>query len=289
MASTIQHPRILDDNFESDLRAGVLKPLLDLIQRDRDLIAEIRIDLLDVYCKGQRLISASPVRQGYCFKSHEKFWSEKKRNFGSAEEIAEFCRDTVPFIKQRIAEHGATGKEIEFEQLLIRANNLEELNTDYIAVDRQGVCDEGQGRMDVVGVYWPGNRRGSNDVLAPALIEVKYRQSGGVEHVADQIDRYYKNLLSLLPKFAKELENQLHQKAGLGLLSGLSKEAQAKIQRLKVADRVEDVRVVLALVDYNPRARSLDLDKLRRLPFANQIDVFHLGLGMWRGNSCFSL
>ncbi|WP_292635719.1 hypothetical protein, partial [Mesorhizobium sp.] len=80
----------------------------------------------------------------------------------------------MPFIKQRIAEHGARGLEIEFEQLLVRANNLETLNTDYIAVDRQGISEEGRGRTDVVGVYWPGNRRGSGDRLAPALIEVKY-------------------------------------------------------------------------------------------------------------------
>ncbi|RAZ91842.1 hypothetical protein DPM33_05015 [Mesorhizobium hawassense] len=173
MTIAVRPPRILDKAFEDDLLAGPLKPFLELIQRDRDLIAEIRSDLLDVYCKGQRLVSIRPTRQGsYLFESHEKFWPQRGLKFSTAESVASFCRDNVPFIKQRIAEHGARGLEIEFEQLLVRANNLETLNTDYIAVDRQGISEEGRGRTDVVGVYWPGNRRGSGDRLAPALIEV---------------------------------------------------------------------------------------------------------------------
>ncbi|ESY09162.1 hypothetical protein NKK48_29060 [Mesorhizobium sp. C386A] len=287
MTTAIRPPRLLGKSFENDLLAGPLRPFLDLVQRDRDLIAEIRRDLLDIYCKGQRLVSIRPQSGSYRFESHEKFWPQKWLTFSSADAVASFCRDIVPFIKQRIAEHGARGKEIEYEQLLVRANNLETLNTDYIAVDRQGISEEGKGRTDVVGVYWPGDRRGSGDRLAPALIEVKYGLKGGIEDVADQIARYFNDMRTTLPDFVRHLENQLRQKARLGLLSGLSTGAQVKIQRLAISDKIEDVRAVIALIDFNPRARRLNLEKLRALPFADQIDLFHLGLGLWRSNSCF--
>ncbi|PBB81238.1 hypothetical protein CK218_12795 [Mesorhizobium sp. WSM3879] len=287
MTTAIRPPRLLGKPFENDLLVGPLKPFLDLVQRDRDLIAEIRRELLDIYCKGQRLVSIRPSGGSYRFDSHEKFWPQKSQTFSTVDAVASFCSDAVPFIKQRIAEHGPRGKEIEFEHLLVRANNLETLNTDYIAVDRQGISEEGKGRTDVVGVYWPGHRRGSGDRLAPALIEVKYGLKGGIEDVADQIARYFDDMRTTLPNFVDDLQNQLRQKARLGLLSGLSKGAQEKIQRLAISNRIEDVRAVVALIDFNPRARRLNLEKLRALPFANQIDLFHLGLGLWRANSCF--
>lgn len=287
MSTPIHPPRILNEGFEADLRVGVLSPLLALVQRDRDLIAEIRTDILDVYCKGQRLITVKRLREGYRFLSHEKFWSAQSLDVHAAEVVAGFCEEEVPRIKQRIAEHAARGKEIEFEQLLIRMNNHEGLNSDYIAVDRQGIAEEGKGRTDVVGVYWPGNRRVSNDALMPALIEVKFGLGGGVEGVAAQLARYFDDLRTTLPTFASDLQAQLRQKARLGLLTGLSELAQAKIQWLPVSDRIEDVRAVIALVDYNPRAGRLDLGALRALPFADQVDLFHLGFGLWQANSAF--
>lgn len=290
VGTALRPPRILDKSFEAALREGVLAPLLSLVQRDRDLIAEIRTDLLDIYCKGQRLISVERGRAGaYRFRSHEKFWAERALDASDDAVVKTFCSDTVPFIKQRIAELAARGKEIEFEQSLVRANNLEGLNTDYIAVDRQGVSEDGKGRTDVVGVYWPGDKRIGNAPLAPALIEVKFGLGGGVEGVTEQIGRYFDDLRSTLPTFSRDLENQLHQKARLGLLTGLSEGAQAKIQRLRVSDRIQDVRVVIALVDYNPRAARLDLDALRALPFAHQIDLFFLGFGLWRARSAFQV
>ena len=290
VTNSLRLPRILDAVFEQDLLCGPLQPLLTLVQRDRDLIAEIRTDLLDVYCKGQRLVGVERIRHGvYRLRSHEKFWNVKALDVDNESEVAAFCADTVPFIKQRISEHFSRGTEIEFEQLLVRANNLEELNTDYIAVDRQGVAEEGKGRTDVVGVYWPGDRRVGNALLAPALIEVKYKLGGGVEGIAEQVQRYFDDLRTTLPKFAKELQCQLRQKARLGLLTGLSEGAQSKIQRLTVSDRIEDVQVVIALVDYNPRSTRLNLDALRALPFADQINVFFLGFGLWRSRSAFQV
>lgn len=284
--NTPHRPRVLSVAFEKELLSGTLLPLLKLIQRDRDLIAEIRDDRLDVYCKGNCLLGVQPKGVGpYRIQSHAKFWSQKTVDVLTQAEVASFCKDKIPHIKQRIAEHSSKGKEVEFEQMLIRSCNLEALNADYVAIDRQGLAEDGAGRTDIVGVFWPGDTRAFDKALSPALIEVKYGLAGGVEGLAEQIRRYYDDLKPKITDFVGGLKAQLSQKARLGLLSGLSKGAQSKVQSLSISPRIEDLRVVIALVDYNPRATRLDKEALRKLEFASQIDLFHLGFGMWKKNA----
>ncbi len=279
-------PRILTNKFEQELESGFLKPFVTLVQRDRDLIAEIRSDRLDVYCKGNLLIGLQPIGDGsYRIQSDEKFLETKSLDVREEPEVDDFCRNVVPFIKQRIAEHSRHGKEVEFEQMLIRSMNFEPLNTEYIAVDRQAVGEDRKGRTDVDGVFWPGGRRGTDEPLAPALIEVKYGVK--VDNIAEQVGRYYGERKNKMKFFVERLQAQLRQKARLGLLPGLDKFQKAKIQKLPISNDIEDLRVVIALVDYNPRSRRFADDALRKLPFANQIDLFYLGFGMWKSNSAF--
>lgn len=91
-----------------------------------------------------------------------------------------------------------------------------------------------------------------------------------------------------LPGFVNELQEQLRQKARLKLLSGLSDGAQQKIAKLPISDSIEDLRIVLAMVDYNPRSRVLNHVALSELPFASQIDIFYLGFAMWHENRFIS-
>ena len=80
---------------------GLLQPLLSLIHRDRDLIAEIRADRLDVYCKGNRLIGVEPKGpDSYSFRSNSKFMPEKIIEVKHRSEVEKFCRDKVPAIKR---------------------------------------------------------------------------------------------------------------------------------------------------------------------------------------------
>jgi hypothetical protein len=260
--------------------------MLDLARRDRDLIAEIRNNSMDIYCKGQRLISIDPrAGDAYQFIGTEKFWPGKSKNFRDIEAVNNFCQKCVPMIKQRIAEHQPKGREIEFEQMLIRSNNLEGINGDYVAIDRQRVTKNREGQTDIVGVFWPDHLR--SPTLAPAIIEVKYKLNGGIEGIAGQIEDYFKDLSNSLPTFANDLKEQLRQKARLGLIAGLSKSALEKIQRLPISPLIDDVRIVVALVDYNPKSTRLDLKNLRKLPFHKQIDLFYLGFGMLQRNSVF--
>ena len=164
--------------------------------------------------------------------------------------------------------------------MLIRSNTREVLNTDYITVDRQGMVAENRGRTDVIGVYWPDHKLDRADV---ALIEVKYRLGGGIEGLASQVEKYFNHISSNLESFVDGLQVQFRQKAELGLLSGLNTEAQKKIQRVKILKQKERIKVVIALVDYNPRSTILSKAQreVAKLPFADQVRLFHLGFGMW--------
>jgi hypothetical protein len=280
---TLQKPRILSPSFEEALLRGTLSPILELIKQDRDLIAEIRDNYLDIYCKGQRLLSIK--QQGsdsYRFISHGKFWPEQKGTFQDAKRVTEFRKVDIPKIKQNVAEHRSKGKEIEFEQMLIRALSREKLNADYVAIDRQHTTESRRGQTDIVGVFWPNHR---SSRLKPAIIEVKYALNGRVEGLADQVKSYFDYVSRDPSQFASALQEQLRQKARLGLIPGLSAGALAKIKRLPISTSIDDVRMVIALVDYNPKSTKLSRKKLRELPFAKQIDLFYLGFAMWHQNA----
>lgn len=279
-ALPLKVPRILEFSFEIALQEGVLRPLLDLVRKDRDLIAEIRSNILHVYCKGQRLIEIAPLKKGFKFSSHRKFWPEISAVFNTANEVDAFCEAKIPLLKQKIACVRSKAMEIEFEQMLIRATNFENLNSDYIVIDRQNAA--AGGRTDLLGAYWPGRR---SNTLPLALIEVKYGLKGGIRGLPQQVAEYLEHLSQNVETLAEGLEKQLHQKARLGLLEGLSREAQKKLQSVRISRQVADIRVVIALVDYNPRSTLLSLDELSKMSFAHQIDVFHLGFGMWRSNA----
>jgi len=192
--------------------------------------------------------------------------------------------------------------EIEFEQALIRANNLEaNLNTDYFTVDRQALLDEGQDRIDVLGIYWPDHK--SDEDVSLALIEVKFSLYGGIETLAEQVERYYnalaKNISPPQPDetcpikggIACHAQKLLRQKLRMGLITGGNEKALEKLQRLNVSHDPKRVKIVVAMVDYNlrsPRLRA-QIPKLRQLESAKQlkspIEVMHLGYGLWAGNA----
>jgi hypothetical protein len=117
------------------------------------------------------------------------------------------------------------------------------------------------------------------------LIEVKYGVSGGVEKIAAQVNRYYEGLAANIEFFANEAEGILRQKLELGLIAGESAEAIEKLKRLPVSRDLKRVKIVLALVDLSPHARRLKADELKKLPFKDQIELFHLGYGLWDRNA----
>jgi hypothetical protein len=191
--------------------------------------------------------------------------------------------------------------EIEFEQALIRANNLEaSLNTDYFAVDRQALLELGQDRIDVLGIYWPNH--GSNEDVSLALIEVKFSLYGGIDKLAEQVEGYYNALAkNISPQpgetcpieggIACHAQKLLRQKLRMGLITGGNQKALENLEKLNVSTDAKGVKIVVAMVDYNLRSTllSAQIPKLRQLEtekqLKNPIEVIHLGHGLWAGNA----
>ena len=88
-----------------------------------------------------------------------------------------------------------------------------------------------------------------------------------------------------LPSSAKQIQSLLRQKLRLNLIAGATPNALNKLGKLEVSSDVSDLRIVVALVDYNPYSKTLSRDALRELSFAKQIDLFFLGFGMWKENA----
>lgn len=268
-----------------DLRPnGVLAPLVEVVRSDRDLNMEFRGQCANIYCKGYQIHLKSAGGRDYKLTVHEKFW-EEELPVTSQDDVAEFVKTKLPLIKQNMAIHCAHGHEIEFEQSLIRANNGEPgIHTDYFAVDRQVLMGSSADRLDVLGIHWPDHLR--DQELGLALIEIKYGVSGGVEKIAAQVNRYYEGLKANVEFFANEAESILRQKLELGLIAGgESAGAVEKLKRLPVSRDLKQAKIVLALVDLSPDARRLNAGELKQLPFADQIEIFHLGYGLWDKNA----
>jgi hypothetical protein len=275
---------LMDDLRSDDPRPGVLAPLVKAVRSDRDLNMEFRGKCADIYCKGYQMHLESAGGNGYKISVHEKF-CDSELLLNSEENVREFVRMKLPLIKQKMATHCAHGHEIEFEQSLIRANNREPgIHTDYFAVDRQVLMASAVNRLDVLGIHWPDH--GHDQDLGLALIEVKYGVTGGVEKIADQVRRYYNGLEAEIDFFADEAEGILRQKLELGLIAaGESVGAIEKLKRLPVSRDLKRVKIVLALVDFSPDSTRLKAEELRQLPFADQIELFHLGYGLWDENA----
>lgn len=283
--------RVLSDEMEKEFteEKGKLNPLLRVVQRDRDLNLELRDPwVADIYCKGQ-CIEIEKCGDGYKISAHAKFLEEGPLRLTSAEEADSFVNEKLPFVKQRMAELRSEGMEIEFQQALIRANNLENLNTDYFAVDSQVFLGPGQDHIDVLGIYWPDHS--SNKDVPLALIEIKYGLYGGVDKLAEQVGGYYDALEKNISHIADHTKQVLRQKIRMGLITGGSKAALEKLGRLNVSHDPKSVKVVVAMVDYNLRSTLLrtQMPKLRDLEFEKQlrspIEVIHLGYGLWAGNA----
>jgi hypothetical protein len=266
--------RVLEREFEHAFTRGVLKPVLEAVRADRDLILECRGKYATVYCKGQSL-KIEPSGGGYNIGAHERFECEDYKISTEADAVR-FVRSTLPGVKQRMATHAA-GMEIEFEQALIRANNKERsLNTDYIAVDRQVML--GGKRLDVIGIHWPSEDHKNAKALTLSLIEVKFGQN--LDKLHEQVLCYYDLIAAQFEDFVSAHEELLAQKLRLGLITGCSDEALVKLSKLRISRDMKRFKIAIALVDYNPNGTK-NFDALWALPFSDQIEIFKIGFGMW--------
>lgn len=81
----------------------------------------------------------------------------------------EFIR-YIPILKENIIKIKKPTLEVEYEQLIIRANNNEQRNaSEYFIIDRQYVTPGG--RFDLTGIYWNRNRRRKDQIVPLSFME----------------------------------------------------------------------------------------------------------------------
>jgi hypothetical protein len=266
------------------LTSGFLSGLTRKVRHDKDLDLEIRENYFNIYYKGNSLLKLDEQASGrYRVGLHPKFANGLTLPTHLMDEATtDGFLQGIPLLKERIIQYGQSSLETEYEQLLIRANNLESRNTsEYFVVDRQYAVNP-ESRFDLVGFFWDRNRRRQGQQVPLCFMELKFARNSDIKVVHEQIARYYEAIKVDTPARAQEFEGIFKQKLALGLFDQ-PKRLEA-LQTLRFSNDIDQYQFVVVLIDYNPHSALFDLDALKALPFANQIRVFRGGLAMWQTN-----
>jgi len=137
--------RGLSDQFFDCLKSGFLSSITEKVKHDPDLNLEIRDSYINVYYKGNSLLKLAETGFfRYKWEIHEKFLEGINLPLDFTESTVTQFVSAIPLLKQNIIRHGKRSLEVEYEQMIIRANNFEPRNnTEYFIVDRQYAVNEG--------------------------------------------------------------------------------------------------------------------------------------------------
>jgi len=276
--------RALSKTFLHCLKSDFLSEITEYVKRDHDLNLEIRDSYINIYYKGNSLLKLAEVGSLPHYKAdiHRKFLENVNISLDFSERTVPEFVINIPLIKENINRHGQNSLELEYEQLIIRANNFERRNnTEYFIVDKQYKI--GRDRFDLTGIYWDTNNRQRNREVPVCLMEIKFALNTDIGEVHNQMARYYESIKGKAAIIAEEMETIFKQKLELELYDQDSNRLRA-MKALKFARNIEAFEFILILVDYNQNSSLLDLQNLSNLPFANQVKVFQTGFGMWRQN-----
>jgi hypothetical protein len=278
------HMHQLSKTFLACLKSDFLSEITEFVRCDHDLNFEIRDSYINIYYKGNSLLKLveSGSKTRYKAEIHKKFLDGVITSLEFSESTVPQFVKNIPLIKENIIKHGKRSLELEYEQMLIRANNYEHRNnTEYFIVDRQYSIREG--RFDLTGMYWKTEGRRGNQEVPVCLMELKFALNTDIRDVHNQLARYYEPIKNNAAVIAEELETVFRQKLELKLYDQPTERLKA-METLTFSRNIDKFQFILVLVDYNQNSSLLDLESIRKLPFAKQIKVFHTGFGMWRHN-----
>jgi len=276
--------RKLSATFLNCLKSGYLSGITTYVRGDHDLNLEIRDSYINIYYKGNSLLKLAETGSPLHYKAeiHKKFLEGLNISLDFMESAVPLFIKNIPLIKENIIRHGKRSLELEYEQMIVRANNYEPRNnTEYFIVDRQYVIREG--RFDLNGFYWERAGRRKYQEVPVCLMEIKFALNTDIRDVHNQLSRYYEPIKNNAAGIAKEMESVFKQKLELKLYDQPIERINA-MRTLTFSGNIEAFQFILVLVDYNPNSSLYSLEDIRNLPFANQIKIFHTGFGMWQSN-----
>ena len=275
--------RKLSEGFMQALDSGFLKGIPRAVIADKDLDLYIRENYLNIYYKGNSLLKLEEWGgDRYQVEINQKFLEGLSFvELNDEKSTADFLRK-IPLLKDNIIRFGSSSIEIEYEQLIIRANNSElRNNSEIFFVDRQYVL--GSYRIDLMGFLWSRAQRRKGQTVKPCLMEVKFALNTDIKQVHDQLSQYYELIVEKAAEISDELKSSFQQRLALNLYD----QAPSRLDAMKTlffARDIEDYQFILILVDYNPHSSLLDIPSLASLPFAHQIRILQTGFAIWDRN-----
>ena len=278
--------RTLDENFIAKFQTGGLfYPIIDAVIQDTTLDFEIRDGYINLYFKGNSILK---LNKNDTLEINDKFLkgtSFSKKSFSTRIDVNSFLLN-IPLIKNNVIAVKSIRPtlEIEYEQLMIRSNNLNKnVNSEIYLTDRQYTDNENNSRFDLSGFFWSRTNRKRNQTVPLTFIEVKYSLNPDISKIDIQMNKYYDAVKSNIINIARETKYLKNLKIELGLINQ-SKERLDALKTLKISDNIDDAQFIIALIDYNPNSKLFDKTKLKALPFNNQIKIFKCGLAIWEDN-----
>lgn len=286
--------RALSEEFMSELREGIYNPIVQRVRLDKDLDMEFRGTYLNIYYQGHSILN---LKKNGSITIDKKFLRGIEREVPSSLktnedinaylEILPNIKDNVTYCPNEAGVRSSKSRELEFEQLLIRANNLESRNnSEYIILDRQYVVNRGIDRWDLVALRWPIEKRGrpyQEGYLS--IIEVKYAQNPDIQNIKSQVERYAHYLETHFPEICEDMKNILNQKLDLGLLAKTEGQIN-RLRKLPIKSNIAETEVIIYLIDYNNNSTLLRKAKEAGKPdFRGQVRIALGGLALWQSNS----
>ncbi len=299
--------RALSEGFLEDLKSGPLAPLVELVRQNKDLHLEFRGNLdpgkpkvapphefIGIYYKGNSILRLHSNHRARIDKAFAEGLDIPK-HLHTSEHVKAYL-DLVPDLMSRVSSRGKKSMEIEYEQMLIRANNLEERNnSEYIILVKQYPMAAHEPdkitqvylKGDLLALKWPlGNHGSKNPEGQLVLIEVKYALNSDIRDADQQLKQYYEYMRRNIKPLCSEMELILSQKLDLGLIERKPK-LLAKLADLKLRRVIKETEFILYLVDYNPNSKWKNemIEKAKDLKFHDQIRIVLGGLAMWEQSS----
>ncbi len=275
--------RTLNKKFISDLKIGKYHPILDYVINDNTLDLEIRDGYINIYFRGNSILK---LLENGTFEIHKKFLigtSISKLVLSTLSDVNKYI-DSIPIIKNNVIKVKSKRPtlEIEYEQLLIRSNNLNKnVNSDTYLTDRQYADNINKSRFDLSGFFWKRTNRKRNQTVPLTFIEVKYSLNNDIKDIDVQLQKYYDTVKKNIIDIADETYYLKNLKIELGLINQ-SKDRLDALKTLTISNNIDEAKFIIALIDYNPNSKLLDIIKLKALSFSNQIEIFNCGFAIWK-------
>jgi len=286
--------RALSEDFLRKFKEGIYHPLVQRIRQDKDLDMEFRGTYINVYYQGHNILN---LKRNGSVTIDNKFQRDIEEQipkvFKTSENLDTYLKllpkikDNVAYLPQETGVRSSRSRELEFEQLLIRANNLESRNnSEYIILDRQYVVNRGVDRWDLVALRWSIEKRGrpyQEGYLS--VIEVKYAQNPDIQNIKNQVERYARYLKANLPNICDDMKNILDQKLDLNLLAKTDGQIK-RLRKLPIVPDILETEVIIYLIDYNNNNSLLERAKVVGKPdFKGRVRVAFGGLALWQSSS----